>query len=321
MTTPSPSRITFVLLTLTACGFLAASALADSQVRIVRLSDVQGSVQMDKNTGSGFERAFVNLPIIQGSQVRTGNNGRVEIEFEDGSSLRLAPNTTVQFSKLALSDSGKRMSQVDLTGGMAYINWLGKDDLALNFSHETVSLNHSAHFRVDTSTQAAELAVFNGNVEVEGPSGKVTVEKKRTATFDAADNDKYTVAKKVAEEPLDSWDKESVSYHDQYAKNNSTPYGYGYSDLNYYGAFANVPGYGMMWQPYFTGVDGIRLWMARGATIPASDTCLPRLIRGDGCRIATETGCSFPTWVGCGSRAAGIPGSQFHVTHRRPWSA
>lgn len=254
MTTPSPSRITFVLLTLTACGFLAASALADSQVRIVRLSDVQGSVQMDKNTGSGFERAFVNLPIIQGSQVRTGNNGRVEIEFEDGSSLRLAPNTTVQFSKLALSDSGKRMSQVDLTGGMAYINWLGKDDLALNFSHETVSLNHSAHFRVDTSTQAAELAVFNGNVEVEGPSGKVTVEKKRTATFDAADNDKYTVAKKVAEEPLDSWDKESVSYHDQYAKNNSTPYGYGYSDLNYYGAFANVPGYGMMWQPYFTGV-------------------------------------------------------------------
>ena len=26
------------------------------------------------------------------------------------------------------------------------------------------------------------------------------------------------------------------------------------SDLNYYGAYSNVPGYGMMWQPYFTGV-------------------------------------------------------------------
>jgi hypothetical protein len=254
MSASSPSRFSFVLLTLVACGFLAASALADSQARIVRLSDVQGSVQMDKNSGSGFERAFVNLPIIQGSQVRTGSNGRVEIEFEDGSSLRLAPNTTVEFSKLTLSDSGKRMSQVNLTEGMAYVNWLGKDDLALNFSYETISLNHSAHFRVDSSTQAADLAVFNGNVEVEGPAGKLTVEKKRTATFDATDNDKYTLAKKIAEEPFDSWDKESVSYHNQYAKNNSTPYGYGYSDLNYYGAFSNVPGYGMMWQPYFTGV-------------------------------------------------------------------
>jgi len=26
------------------------------------------------------------------------------------------------------------------------------------------------------------------------------------------------------------------------------------SDMNYYGAYSNVPGYGMMWQPFFTGV-------------------------------------------------------------------
>jgi hypothetical protein len=38
----------------------------DSQARIVRLSDVQGSVQIDKNTGMGFENAFLNLPITQG---------------------------------------------------------------------------------------------------------------------------------------------------------------------------------------------------------------------------------------------------------------
>jgi hypothetical protein len=98
------------------------------------------------------------------------------------------------------------------------------------------------------------MAVFKGNVNVDGPAGKVMVEKKKTASFDAADNDKYTLAKNVEEAPLDSWDKEASSYHDQYAKNNSSPYGYGVSDLNYYGAYSSVPGYGMMWQPYFTGV-------------------------------------------------------------------
>jgi hypothetical protein len=250
---PSPSRFSLFLLTAAASTILTLPALADSQARIVRLSDVQGSVQINKNSGLGFENAFINLPITQGVQVRTGGNGRAEIEFEDGSSMRLAPNTTVEFSRLGADDSGKRSSEVHLAQGMAYIDWMGKDQFALNFSREKVALDHAAHFRVDTSAEAANLAVFKGDVEVEGPAGKLTVDKKKTASFDAANDDKSSVENKIAAAPLDDWDNQSVGYHDQYAKNNQTPLGYGASDLGYYGAYSNVPGYGMMWQPYFTG--------------------------------------------------------------------
>jgi len=254
MSSPSPSKVTFLLLAVAVCTLVAVPVFADSQARIVRLSDVQGSVQIDKNTGLGFEEAFVNLPITEGVQVRTGDRGRAEVEFEDGSSMRLVPNTTVQFSKLVLSDSGKRVSEINLAQGMAYVNWLGKDDLALNFSHEKIALDRPAHFRVDASSQIANLAVFKGDVGVEGPNGQLVVEKKKTATFDVAENDKSSIEKNIAEAPLDSWDKEAISYHDQYAKNNnSSPYGYGVSDLNYYGSYSSVPGYGLMWQPYFTG--------------------------------------------------------------------
>jgi hypothetical protein len=252
MTTPSPFRFSLVLLTFAA---FTAPALADSQARIVRLSDVQGSVELDKNTGSGFEKAFVNLPITQGTELRTGKSGRAEVEFEDGSSMRLTPNTTLQFSKLSLSDSGQRVSELNMVEGMAYVNWLGKDDLALNFSREKISLDRAAHFRINASPDVASLAVFKGDLNVAGPGGELSVDKKNTATFDVADNDKSSVEHKVAEDPLDSWDKEAVSYHDEYAKNNNnSPYGYGASDMSYYGAYSNVPGYGMMWQPYFSGV-------------------------------------------------------------------
>ena len=256
MSKPSLSGVSIVFLTAAACALLALPALADSQARIVRLSDVQGSVQIDKNTGMGFESAFLNLPIKQGTQVKTRDRGRAEIEFEDGSTLRLTPNTTVEFNTLGLSDSGKRISVINLVEGMAYVNWLGKsgDQFSLNFSREKIALDRAAHFRVETSPQVAKMAVFKGNIDVDGPAGKVVVEKKKTASFDGADNDKYSIAKNVEEAPLDSWDKEASSYHDKYAKNNSSPYGYGVSDLNYYGAYSNVPGYGMMWQPYFTGV-------------------------------------------------------------------
>lgn len=249
------SRVRMVL-AVTACALFALPAFAGSQARIVRLSDVQGTVQIDKNTGLGFERAFLNLPITKGSQLKTAENGRVEVEFEDGSTLRLAPNSTLQFSELGSTDSGKHFSTIDLVDGMAYVNWLGKsgDQVNVNFSREKVSLDRAAHFRITASTQDSKLAVFKGDVAVDSPSGEVTVTKKQTANFDGTDNDKYQIAKNIEEAPLDSWDKESIAYHDQYAKNNSSPYGYGYSDLNYYGAFSNVPGYGMMWQPYFTGI-------------------------------------------------------------------
>ena len=245
-----------VLPALAAFALFALPAMASSQARIVRLSEVQGSVEIDKNTGTGFESAFVNLPITQGTQLRTRDNGRAEVEFEDGSSLRLTPNTIVEFITLSLSDAGTRLSQINLVEGMAYVNWLSKgaDQLTLNFSREKVWLDHPAHIRVDVSAEIANLSVFKGDVEAEGPAGKVAVEKKKTATFDVADEDKYKIANNVVDAPLDSWDKEASSYHDQYAKNNTSPYGYGASDLNYYGAYSNVPGYGTMWQPYFTGV-------------------------------------------------------------------
>jgi hypothetical protein len=243
-----------VVLTAVACALLALPAVAESQARIVRLSDVQGSVQINKNTGMGVESAFLNLPITQGVQVQTRDNGRAEIEFEDGSTLRLTPNSKVEFSTLGLNDAGKRISVVNLVEGMAYVNWLGKssDDFTLNFSRETVTLSRPAHFRVETLPEASKLAVFKGDVEIAGPSGKVTVGKKKMLIFDAGDGDKYTLAK-IDKGPLDTWDKEAVEYHQQYASNNSSPYGYGLSDLNYYGGYQNVAGYGMMWQPYFTG--------------------------------------------------------------------
>ena len=145
-----------------ACALFALPAAAEPQVRIVRLSDVQGGVQIDKNTGLGFENAFLNLPITQGVQLRTRDNGRAEIEFEDGSTLRITPNTDVDFSVLGVNDAGNRISTVTVAQGRAYVNWLGSktDRFTLNFAQERIELNQAAHFRVNASGDAAGVANF-----------------------------------------------------------------------------------------------------------------------------------------------------------------
>jgi len=262
-------RLHSIGLTALACALLALPALADSQARIVRLSDVQGSVEIDKNAGLGYENAFANLPVTQGARLHTRANARAEIEFEDGSTIRLTPNTTVEFNKLGLSDAGKRIDGVNLVQGKAYVDWLGKsgDEFTLSFSQEKVQLSNApAHFRVVSASTSAEVASFKNDLEVVGPSGTVKVPKKKMVTFDVSDDDKSMLAKDFREDPFDQWDKQSADYHEQYAKNNSTPYGYGASDLGYYGAYNNVPGFGLLWQPFFAGagwnpyMDGAWAW-------------------------------------------------------------
>src|SRR5579862_2883437 len=235
-------------------------AFADSQARIVRLSNVEGAVVVDRNSGQGYENAFLNMPIVQGMKVATKDDGRAEIEFEDGSTVRIGPKSTLEFSALGLRDSGARYSTVIVEVGLAYVNYTGKhqgDEFTVLFQNETVHPKAAAHFRVDVQPTQVVLASFNGDLQVEGPSGNVDVEKNRSAIFDLAENNKFTVSKEVEDLPLDAWDKSQTKYEQAYANkgsNNNYPYSYGVSDLNYYGNYYNVPGYGTMWQPYFTGV-------------------------------------------------------------------
>src|SRR4029077_16145599 len=104
---------TLLALAVLAC-WLAVPSFADSQARIVRLSQVDGDVQIDRNAGNGYEKAFINLPIIQGAKIRSGSDGRAEVEFEDGSTLRITPGSVVEFAVLALRDSGVRASTLNL---------------------------------------------------------------------------------------------------------------------------------------------------------------------------------------------------------------
>ena len=167
---------------------------------MVRLSEVQGDVKIDRNLGQGYEKAFLNLPITQGVKLQTKTDGRAEVEFEDGSTLRITPDTVIEFPQLSLRDSGAKVSTVHLQEGTAYINFAGakNDEFTLTFAHEKVALTHSAHVRIEMADVTATVAVFAGDVQVEGDSGSVDISKNHTAEFDLTDDDRSTVAKDLA---------------------------------------------------------------------------------------------------------------------------
>jgi hypothetical protein len=246
-----------LLLAIAVACLSAVSSLADSQVRVVRLGDAQGDVHIDRNTGQGYEKAFLNLPITQGMKIQTGDNGRASLELEDGSTLRLTPNSVLEVPQLSLRDSGTKVSTFHLQEGTAYINFLGSKDseLTFTFARETVAVNQTARIRVEMGDTDVDVAVFKGAVQIVAPSETVEVGKGKTASFNLV-NDKHELTSEIEDEPFDSWDKQQSQYQQEYSSKSYasySPYPYGTSDLNYYGSFFDAPGYGNVWQPYFAG--------------------------------------------------------------------
>ncbi|MGH9501052.1 MAG: DUF6600 domain-containing protein [Terriglobales bacterium] len=223
----------------------------------MRLSDAEGDVLIDRNTGQGYEKAFLNLPLVQGMKIQTGKDGRAGLELEDGSTLRLTPDSVLEIPQLSLRDSGAKVSFFHLQEGLAYVNFLGAKDseLTLTFAHETIAIHQPTHLRIDMGDTVAKVAVFKGDVQIVAPSGSVEVGKGKTANFDLTNNHQELVSK-IGDEPYDSWDKQQSQYQQDYSSKsyaNYSPYQYGTSDLNYYGNFFSVSGYGSVWQPYFAG--------------------------------------------------------------------
>ncbi len=236
----------------------APSARADSEVRIVRLSLVEGAVQIDRGTGQGFEKAIMNMPVTQGMMISTENNARAEVEFENGTTLRLAPRTQVAFPLLGLRSSGAYLSAVQVNEGTAYFNvrHKGDDDFRVIFGNREVPVDRNVRFRLDLAGGNPELAVFSGELNVKGPSASVRVKKNETLTLDVGDPGRYDLAKNVIPEADDSWDTDRANYVSQYSSSSystSSPYYYGLSDLNYYGSWTSWPGYGPIWRPVGVG--------------------------------------------------------------------
>jgi hypothetical protein len=215
-------------------------------------------VQLDRQTGKGFEGAMANLPVVEGERLKTGN-GVAEVEFEDNSTVRVAQNSLVEFPRLELLPTGAKASSINVVQGMVYVSLVNTkgNEFTVNVGQNKINLPPDSHIRLQLTADQANLAVLHGEAQLQEPSGISTVGKDKTMTFSLAGQSEPVIAKKVTEEPLDAWDKNATQYHKSFANASSfgnAPYSYGINDMNYYGSFSSGCG-GSMWRPYFASAS------------------------------------------------------------------
>jgi hypothetical protein len=236
-----------------------------NNVRAVRLSDVEGKVQIFNGSVQAFDQAQMNMPVVEGMRLVTASDGRVEVQFEDGSVARVTPNSSITLAQLHRDADGSTITGIVAGSGLSYYELNGRaGQYSVKFGANTVTPTDSSIFRINLD-QNPEVAVTHGTVHVaigpgDGQNAGLDVHTNQSLRFDGQDSTAYDLAQSVSADSWDQWNSDrdqSLAAIDENATTaragSGNPDDPAWNDLDYYGDWYDVPGYGQGWAPSGVG--------------------------------------------------------------------
>jgi hypothetical protein len=228
-------------------------------MRAARLSYVEGAVQLTEGNEILADPALANTPLFEGTVITTREEGRAEIQFDDGSVVRLSPNSSLQIAMLR-QDGGNGKAEVLLTSGLAYFEMSGNSakQIIARFGDSTVKANGFTVIRVNLDNPPGEVAVFTGNAHLErGSNLSLDLHGGESVALNGTDPNQYNLSNVIEPDSWDAWnaDRDQELTSQEAAKtpatgsqpDSSNP---AWGDLDSNGNWYNVPGQGYVWSPY-----------------------------------------------------------------------
>ena len=216
-------------------------------MRLARFSVVSGNVTWRADSTGDWAKATINLPIRQGAQISVMDSGKADIQFDDGSELRLG-NGAVATLKVLYSDKDGEFTQISLNDGLATLR-SRHDNAVYQVDTPAVSVktkgSSQVRFGVDSGT---EVTVQIGEATVEGPKGKINL---RSGDYlDLTDpGPTYKVRSAPPADNWDRWNEERNGIMEGGAGHVPPNIGLVSGDLNGNGTWRDDPAYGWLWYP------------------------------------------------------------------------
>ena len=233
-----------------------AFAQADPPGRVARLNLAQGNVSFLPSGGSDDDwvQAVVNRPLTTGDRIWADAGSRAELHV-GSTAIRLDSMTGVSF--LNLDDS---TAQLRLTDGSVYVRVRHLDPgntFEVDTPNIAFAIRRPGTYRIDAhpSDSASVITVRQGEGEAIGGGRSWQVRSDQEVILAGTDSLDYDL-KDADNQPLsdfDHWSMDRDAREDRIAPRYVSAEMTGYEDLDGYGAWREVPGYGWCWAP--TGVE------------------------------------------------------------------
>lgn len=235
---------------------------AGQPARAVRLSYVDGKVTISQDNQVVTDQAVANTPLLEGMTLTTADDGRAEVQFEDGSVARVSPDSSLTL-KVLRGQGASTDTEMDLNKGLAYFELQNNNQsgpMRVKFSDSVATGSGFTILRVEDDNPPGQVAVFSGNAHLEGNSGlALDIHGGESVDLSSSDPNGYNLAESIQPNSWDAWnsDRDTALNAEASAQTsapgevsggqNNNP---AWSDLDANGSWYNVPDQGYVWSPY-----------------------------------------------------------------------
>lgn len=236
-------KIIFILMVLILLPSMALSSLTGE----IRLSLIEGDVQVRPSDTEEWFPASINTPVLEGDRLWVPDSGRLEMQLRDASMVRLNENTSLDVLRME-NDS----LQFYINSGSAYINFTGKKRyLQFDAPNCSIRVYERSRFRVDVSEDGrVDVSTYSGNVYVENARGRTSVKAGNMLTL--RDQEYAELSPLGTADEWERWNRErdrkltEKRYSYRYLPDELRPYSY---DFDENGKWVYVREYGYVWTP------------------------------------------------------------------------
>ncbi|MBI3811566.1 MAG: FecR domain-containing protein [Nitrospirae bacterium] len=257
-------RVLAVLLLLNLASVFPPLAYAEEEtsdpygtVRLSRISLIEGEVLLQRGDDEEWVAASVNMPLRPHDKLWATDDARAEIQFDDGTAVRLAEN-----SNLDLVSLEPDWIHLQLTLGVAsfaarasFRAGARQPFLEIDTPQATAQVTRSTAFRVDVAEDGSTvITVRDGEVELSRDEEPIMIAADQRVAIEGGDSPDYLLEAAEPPDDWDRWNKDRDTQRARAADHEHLPSGteMGVTELNTYGNWNQVQTYGWVWIPQVT---------------------------------------------------------------------
>lgn len=235
------------------CALAAQAATSENPTfRLLRTSLVAGDVTYLRTDLDKWIELGINTPFFEGDKIWTGKESRAEIEFDDGSFLRLGENSILEIVRLGQFGQPRQVEMV-LSRGLATFGIAEAEGFFIvDAPLFSLRVQQAARFRLEVDPDdSGRVSVFDRSVELKSQPGQLILAKGESVRFWSQDPDRYYLGLLPARDDWDNWNEARDEYLARWksARPQGESAGWENGELNQYGSWEYLSGYGRVWRP------------------------------------------------------------------------
>lgn len=234
---------------------LSGWALADPPARVARLGYVAGTASLSPAGEDEWVQATLNRPLVTGDRLWSDTDGRAELQLANAS-VRMGASTS-----LSVLDIGDRAVQLELSQGTLNVRLrtlASGETFEIDTPNLAFSLRKAGEYRIDVDSAgtATMVSVRSGQGDVYGEGAAYVVNARQSYRFSGTGLRDFERVDIAASDEFDRWCAERDRRVAQStSRRYVSPYVVGYEDLDSYGTWRTVSGYGRAWVPTRVAAD------------------------------------------------------------------